>query len=60
MADLSPNEVFGTDSAIEKLVEKLDQTFPLYNPSPEDELSKIMYLAGQRSVVEFIQSLIED
>lgn len=60
MADLSPNDVFAGDSAIEKLVDKLDQAFPLYNPAPDDKIEKIMYLAGQRSVVEFIRSTLED
>ena len=61
MADaLTPSDVFAGDAPITKLVEQLDGAFPLYNPKPDDDLAKIMFLAGQRSVVEFIKSTIED
>jgi hypothetical protein len=61
MADaLSPSDVFAGDAPITKLLDKLDGAFPLYNPNPDDSLAKIMFLAGQRSVVEFIKSTIED
>lgn len=60
MADLSSKDVFTGDLPLERLLEDLELTFPLYNPSPDDSLAKIMYLAGQRSVVEYIQSQLED
>lgn len=60
MAELEVSDVFDGVSNVEKLVEKLDKAFPLYNPAPDDKIEKIMYLAGQRSVVDFIRSTIEE
>jgi hypothetical protein len=60
MAELNPKDVFDGDRLIEELLEKLEELYPLYNPNPSDSLPKIMYLAGQRSVVEYINSLKED
>tara|TARA_B100000902_G_scaffold298422_1_gene285737 strand:- start:1162 stop:1329 length:168 start_codon:yes stop_codon:yes gene_type:complete len=36
------------------LVQQLDETFPLENPSPYESDREIMYKAGQRDVVEWI------
>ena len=36
------------------LVQQLEENFPPTNPHPDDSHSKIMYSAGQRSVVEWI------
>ena len=58
--ELTPADVFEGDAPITKLIENLEQAFPLYNPAPDDSLAKIMYLAGQRSVVDFIRSTIEE
>ena len=58
--ELTPADVFEGGAPITKLVEKLEQAFPLYNPAPDDKIEKIMYLAGQRSVVEFIRSSLDD
>ena len=41
------------------LVSTLEDTFPLYNASPEDSIEKIMYRAGQRNVVEFVIQYME-
>jgi hypothetical protein len=60
MAELDSKDVFDGDRVIEELLEKLEELYPLYNPNPSDPLAKIMYLAGQRSVVEYIHSLKED
>ena len=54
MADLSPQEVFGTGSPFTALAEELEAMYPLTNPSPKDDDRLIMYRAGQRSVVEYI------
>jgi|TARA_R100000406_G_scaffold83856_1_gene66613 hypothetical protein len=51
--------VIGT-SLFKKLKKDLDTAFPIYNPNPDDSLSRIMYLAGQRSVIDYINSLSED
>ena len=42
------------------LLTKLDETFPPTNPTPEDTMEKIMYRSGQRSVVEWIATYMED
>ena len=38
------------------LVDELDELYPLFTPSPKDEDRLIMYRAGQRSVVDYILS----
>jgi hypothetical protein len=60
MAELEVKDVFDGDRIIAELLEKLEELYPLYNPNPSDNLAKIMYLAGQRSVVDYIHSLKED
>jgi hypothetical protein len=60
MAELESKDVFDGDRVISELLEKLEELYPLYNPYPEDSLAKIMFLAGQRSVVDYIYSLKED
>jgi hypothetical protein len=42
------------------LLTKLDETFPPTNPIPEDTMEKIMYRSGQRSVVEWITTYMEE
>ena len=42
------------------LVNQLEETFPPINPSPEDNMEKIMYRSGQRSVVEWIIKYMEE
>ena len=54
-----PLAQFTGDTQVAKLLSELDVNFPPVTPQPKDELSLIMYRAGQRSVVEYIQSLLE-
>ena len=42
------------------LFQKLEETFPPTNPTPEDTMEKIMYRSGQRSVVEWIIDYLEE
>ena len=42
------------------LLAKLQENFPPVTPTPNDSIAKIMYQSGQRSVVEFILSQLED
>ena len=60
MAELSREDVFGTGEFLPKLVEELDAVFPQLNPSPSDDLASIMYLAGQRRVVEYLQNKLDE
>ena len=46
-------EVFGMQA--NAIINELDEYFPPVNPSPSDSLETIMYKAGQRSVVEWLQ-----
>jgi len=53
----SPNTLsFGL--TVERLLDELEDRFPLTNPGPSDQINTIMYQAGQRSVVDWIQSRI--
>nr|BDD44272.1 hypothetical protein 18 [bacterium] len=40
---------------LQALLNELDDIFPPTNPSPSDPYEYIMYKAGQRSVVEWIE-----
>jgi hypothetical protein len=46
--------------SVQKLLSVLEENFPPVNPSPADRIEGIMYLSGQRSVVEYIKQLIEE
>jgi hypothetical protein len=41
---------------LQALVDELEEMYPPINPTPTDENRTIMYRAGQRSVVEYILS----
>ena len=45
---------------IESLLLEMEEKFPPLNPHPKEELSSIMYKAGQRSVVEWYKNRIEE
>jgi hypothetical protein len=45
---------------IESLLLEMEEKFPPVNPHPKEELSSIMYKAGQRSVVEWYKSRLEN
>jgi len=42
------------------LTNQLEEIFPPINPTPEDTMEKIMYQAGQRSVVEWVTRYMEE
>jgi len=44
----------------ESLLLEMEEKFPPVNPHPKEELSSIMYKAGQRSVIEWYQNRIEE
>lgn len=50
-------ETLGLES--KSIIKELDEIFPPINPSPDDQLSTIMYRSGQRSVVEWIQQRLD-
>ena len=41
------------------MVQQLNETFPVINPSPKDSIESIMYRSGQRSVVEWLINKME-
>jgi hypothetical protein len=45
---------------VDALVSELEDRFPLTNPGPTDPINSIMYQAGQRSVVDWINSRIQN
>lgn len=42
------------------LINELNGNFPPITPSPEDTIEKIMYRSGQRSVVEWLLTRLEN
>ena len=44
----------------DKILQEMDENFPPHNPHPKEELSVIMYKAGQRSVVEWYENRINE
>ena len=42
------------------ILKELQENFPQHTPHPKEELSVIMYKAGQRSVVEWIENRLEE
>ena len=45
---------------IQSLLLELEENFPPVNPHPKEELSCIMYKAGQRSVIEWLNNRIQE
>ena len=44
---------------LEKLVEDLENKFPIQTTHPKEDINSIMYRAGQQSVVEYVKQLLE-
>ena len=42
------------------LLQQLEENFPPFTPHPEHSTAQIMYRAGQRSVVEWIQQQLSE
>jgi len=45
---------------VEQLLAELEDVFPPVNPTPDNSVGHIMYRAGQRSVVEWIQNKLDE
>ena len=54
MAKLEKDDVFAGEPIINKIIADLEEVFPPANPKPTDTIAKVMYQAGQRSVVEYL------
>jgi len=46
--------------ATSSLLQELIETFPPINPTPQMTMEQIMYQAGQRSIVEWIQNKLDE
>ena len=44
----------------DKILQEMDANFPPHNPHPKEELSVIMYKAGQRAVVDWLINRLEE
>ena len=45
---------------LESILLELEEIHPPLNPTPDESMEKIMYRSGQRSVVEWIRTRMED
>ncbi len=45
---------------VDVLLKELEERFPLTNPGPDAQINTIMYQAGQRSVVDWAISRIQN
>jgi len=45
---------------IRRLLEELEDVYPPVNPTPDTSLNSIMYRAGQRSVLEWIENRLDE
>jgi hypothetical protein len=59
MDELSVKDVFGGEDPLVKIIADLETVFPQRTPTPEDTLSRLMYQAGQRSVIDYLYSLMD-
>lgn len=60
MQTLISHSTLNIGLTVERLLEELEDQFPQFLPQPNDPTNLIMYKSGQRSVVEFIQSRINE
>ena len=44
----------------ESLLIEMEEKFPPINPHPKEELASIMYKSGQRSVIEWYKSRLDE
>jgi hypothetical protein len=45
---------------VENLLAELEDKFPADQPGPDTQITHIMYRAGQRSIVDFIRTRLEE
>jgi len=48
--------ILGPD--VKYILQEMEDIFPPVNPTPDTTVSQIMYRAGQRSVIEWLQQRI--
>ena len=57
---ISLNTLEASGLALNALINEMKETFPPVTPAPSDQISHIMYRAGQRSVVEWVINKLEE
>lgn len=60
MQETYPNTIRFQYEKLELVLAKIQETFPTHKPTPTDSINLIMYKAGQSSVVEYIEQLLEE
>ena len=45
---------------LESILLEMEEKFPPVNPHPKEEIATIMYKAGQRSVIEWLQHRLKE
>ena len=58
--ELSVSDVFEADTNVKKLIEELAGMYPHVTPTPTDDIARIMYRSGQRSVVDYLQAKLKN
>lgn len=58
--DLTASELFRGPEPIKKLIEELDAMYPQFTPNPKDDIARIMYRSGQRSVVDYLLAKLDN
>lgn len=48
------------DRPFDKLVKELDEVYPAPTFGPTDSIEKIMYVSGQRSVIEYLKAKLDN
>jgi len=44
----------------DKILQELEANFPMQNPHPKEDITSIMYNAGQRSVLAWLVKRLEE
>ena len=55
---LNTLETFGLN--VQQVLQEMEELFPPSNPAPNESISSIMYKAGQRSVVEWLNHKLNE
>ena len=58
--ELTHSEIFRGEEPIKKLIEELDAMYPQFTPYPKDDIARIMYRSGQRSVVDYLLAKLDN
>ena len=48
------------DGPLKQLVDELEELYPTVDPQPTDTWERVLYKSGQRSVVTYLKSKLED